>query len=441
MWKLVILAASFGAPAADSWPGFLGGRSRDIDRAAIPLQWSPTSNIAWRVETPGHGQSSPVIWKDRVFLTAVEGPMKETLHLFCFDLATGREVWHRSFESSDKVKDSYFVSRAAPTPVVDANGIVAFFESGDVIALSPDGKDRWRRSLSREFGRFLNKFGLGASPAQTDDAVFVLIDDDGPSYLIALAKADGATLWKTDRKSRQSWSSPAIVPVGDSVQVVVNSEGSVDGYDPANGKELWTLGNVGGNTAPTPIPYGNGRFLVAASTGRGGEKAGVARESNFAVEISPSGDGFTPRILWRTTTATASFCSPIVYRGHAYWVNTVGVLYCLDANNGEIRYTQRLKQTCWATPVGVGDRVYFFGKDGLTTVIAAGPEYRVLAENQLIARDEPKAEKDAPKEETEERRRAAANFGGPIQYGVALVDGSLVIRTGDALFCIRSAAP
>ncbi|MGL4465457.1 MAG: PQQ-binding-like beta-propeller repeat protein, partial [Planctomycetia bacterium] len=302
-----------------------------------------------------------------------------------------------------------------------------------------DGVERWRRSFSEEFGRFQNKFGLAASPAQTDDAVYFLIDDAGPSYLIALNKNDGKTRWKTSRASRQSWSSPAVVEVAGEKQLACSSEGSVDGYDLKTGGLLWTLGGLGGNTAATPIPFGDGCFLVAASPGRGGERTAEARETNFALKIEKTDAGFTPRVLWKTTKATSSFSSPIVFKDCAYWVNSVGVVFCLNAATGDVLYSERLKQTCWATPLGVGDRVYFFGKDGLTTVLAAGPTYRVVAENALWKKEEAAAPPPAAaeKEATPERRRAAGNFSGPIQYGYAVVDDGLVLRTGSELYLVN----
>ena len=149
-----------------------------------------------------------------------------------------------------------------------------------------------------------------------------------------------------------------------------------------------------------------------------------------------------PKVLWRTEQATPTFGSPMVHAGQAYWVNRVGAVYCYDAQSGESRFTERVKQSCWATPLGVGDRLYLFGKDGLTTVLRAGPKFEVLAENPLWdpATFQPDPAKAAA-ESTEERRAAAGNFSGPVQYGVAAVDGSLLIRTGDTLYCVRQSPP
>jgi outer membrane protein assembly factor BamB len=438
-FALLIALSLTGADGQTNWPGFLGGGPVQVQPASLPLTWSPTEGIAWQAPLLGYGQSSPVVWNGQVFVTAVEGPMKDSCHVLALDLASGRQRWKHSLDSSDKVKDSNYVSRAAPTPVADGRGVYAFFESGDVVALSHEGRELWRRSLSGDYGKFVNEFGLAASPVQTSDAIVLLIDHDGPSYLIALSKSDGRTLWKTDRASRRSWSSPALVPVAGKLQVVCSSLGSADGYDPATGELLWSFADVTGNTAATPLPFADGRFLVGASPGReAGERSEGAKKSNLAAAIELMDGKPSLKVLWRTEEATPTFASPIVYAGHAYWINRVGVVYCFDAVTGEVRYTERTKQSCWATPLGAGDRLYLFGKDGLTTVLRAGPKFEVLAENQLW---DPASFKPDPariaREETEERKKAAAMFSGPVQYGVAAVDGSLLIRTGQALYCLR----
>lgn len=435
----VALACAIPAMAETHWPGFLSGHRPEAPDENLPLRWSPTENVAWQAALPGHGQSSPIVWHDQVFVTAVEGPNKDTYHVLALDLATGQVRWRYALESSDKVPDSYFVSRAAPTPVTDGQAVYAFFESGDVAALSLDGQVRWRRSLSQDYGRFVNEFGLAASPVQTDQAVILLVDHEAGGYLIALDKQDGRTLWKTDRAARRSWSSPALVPVQGRWQVVCSSAGSVDGYDPQTGQRLWTYEEVAGNTAATPLPFGDGLFLVGASPGReGGARVEGARKSNFAARIAWKDGKPGLEVLWRNEQSTPSFASPVVYRGHAYWMNTVGVVHCFDAANGALRYAQRIPQSCWATPLGRGERVYFFGKDGVTSVLRAGPQFELLAENQLWdpATVKPDLAKAAA-EKTEERRRAAAAFAGRTVYGVAAVDSALLVRTGDVLYCLR----
>ena len=500
-----------GDPATppDRWPGFLGVGATPIDPNSLPLEWSPTSNVCWQTELVGTGQSSPVIWGDKVFVTSIAGSMKEDCHVTAISLADGQKLWDYKTESAQPVRSNYFQSRSAPTPAVDANGVYAFFETGKVVALTHDGKEKWVRNLVDEYGEFEVRIGLAASLAQTDESVFVLVDHEGPSYLLAIDKQSGETKWLTERFSRQSYASPIVLEIDGEPQIVISSGGSVDGYDPETGEQLWTMEGVGGNRSTTPLPFGEDRFLISASPGMHDEQLDEARESNFAMQIAKTADGFQTKVLWKTEKAMPSFGSPMVYKGLAYWVNNVGVLYCFDAASGELVYTKRSGQLCWATPLGVGEHIYLFGKDGLTTVIAAGREFKVVARNELIEGATEAGEADVRRRESQghqhgggtsgesqtsgeaagagrpasssgrggraaesgaatelesgaeqsprrggrpgqssddgepqeeggaPRTRDGLTFADPVQYGYAAVNGSLVIRTGGRVYCVR----
>lgn len=436
----VVVLGLIAAPASaqQKWPAFLGAGHSQISAQTVPLTWSPSENIAWTTVTSGYGQSSPVIWDDQVYVTAVEGANKETLHVVCCSLQTGEILWDKSQQSTYPEKSSVYISRAAPTPVVDARGIYAYFESGDVIALSHSGEVRWSASLKERYGAPQNEFGLAASPVQTPDRLIILVDDEGPSYLTALSKTDGKELWKTERTSRKSWSSPMLVPCLDSLQIVCSSGGSVDGYDPETGDQLWTFNDVGGNSNTTPTVVAESAILISASPGREGENADLAKKSNGLFVIGREEEAWNPRFGWTNPAPTPSWGSPIVHQGLAYWINRSGVVYCLDVRTGQIAYIERIKQSCWATPVGLGEHVYIFGKDGLTTVLAAGDEFKVIAVNELWNEDQlPVNNTPTAEEDTEERRRAAVMFSQPTVYGVAMVNGYIVLRTGSQVFCIH----
>ena len=422
----------------DVWPGFLGVGATAPNEQNVAVEWSPSKGVVWQSPIVGHGQSSPVIWNERIFVSTVDGPKKDKCIVVAYSLKDGKEQWQYAIDSSDPVENSVYVSRAAPTPVIDESRLIVFFESGDIVSLSHDGKEQWKRSISKDIGKFKNKFGIGSSLIQNKDHVFILIDDEGPSYLVALDKKTGNTVWKKDRKEKVSWSSPGFVRAGDKNHIVVSSAGAVDGYDETTGELLWTFSDVGGNTATTPFDLGNGRFFVAASAGREGENTELAKKSNMLMQIEKTATGWQAKPKWLSDEATPSWASPIQHAGCAYWVNRVGVVYCIDMESGKLHYKQRTKQSCWATPVGIGNRVYFFGKDGITTVLAAGPEFKILAENVLWEPDSIKPPENAgANETTEERRRAAAMFSGPTVYGVAIADGNIVLRIGERLFCVR----
>lgn len=425
-------------PAADNaWPAFLGAGAKGVQADRLPVTWNPAQDTKWTATVDGHGQSSPVVWNDRVFITSVEGPMKDKYHVTCLDVASGKTAWKQTIENSVPVANSLYVSRAAPTPVVDGKQVVALFESGDCVAWSLDGKQLWRRNLAKDFGPFDAEFGLGASLCQTDKLCFALLEHKGPSCLVALDKQTGEVAWKADRSPRASWSSPAIITVEGAPQVVVSSVGSVDGYDCQTGKQLWTLTDVGGNSGVTPIDQGDGKFLIGASAGRQGEASEAAKRSNGLVEVKRDGSGFTAKKVWFNEEASPSWASPIVHQGLAYWVNRSGVVYCIDMANGQTVYTKRTKQSCWATPLAIQDRVYLFGKDGLCTVISAGREFNVLAENNLWAEGALVTDELPVKQEsTPEKQAGAAMFSGPTVYGYAIAGDKIIARLGKQLFCI-----
>lgn len=423
--------------AETAWPSFLGAGASGIDTANFPSSWTPERNTFWKAELPGHGQSSPVVWEQLLFVTSVEGKSKENFHVVCVKVSDGMEVWRQSVQNSVPQENSLYVSRAAPTPVVDSTRLVTLFESGDCIAWSHSGERLWQRNLSADYGPINAKFGLGASPCQTQDLVFVLLEQEGPSVLLALSKQTGETVWRADRNPRQSWSSPAIVQVAGEPQVVVSSMGSVDGYRASSGELLWSISDVGGNTGVTPIDLGEGRFLIGASPGRQGEHAEAAKTSNGLIQIKKIGGSYTANRLWVAADASPSWASPIVHKGLAYWINRVGVITCYDELNGELVFTKRTKQSCWATPLALDDRIYWFGKDGLCTVIAAGRQFQIVSENSIWA-DESLVPDPLPsqQEATPERQAAAANFTGPTVYGYAVAGSRLIVRIGKQLFCI-----
>lgn len=446
---------------AVSWTGFLTGTyASHVNPEDLPLKWSPET-IAWQAKLKGEGQSSPTVCGQSVFVTSVEGPNKETYHVSQFSLNDGSAGWTHSLTSTAPVESTYLVSRAAPTPLCDESHVFAFFESGDVVALTHDGNEVWKRSLSVDYGKFDNKFGLGASPVQDKDAVYILIDHAGPSYLVALSKKDGTTLWKTDRESRRSWSSPFMARVDGQSQIVCSSVGSVDGYDPATGSQLWTYTDVGSNSAATPVVFGENSVLLGSLIRPSEGPSEKAERSNLLGRILRKDAGWEFRVDWIAEKARGSFSTPVCDSERAYWINSAGVIFCLDAATGKELYSKRLPcGQCWATPIVVGSRIYIFGKDGATTVLQAGSEYKELSEaNRLWVAAEPAEKKDAAPPEKKEaesataekkepspsekkepdpsRRRAMANGSGPIQYAAVVVPGTILVRSGDTLHAVK----
>ena len=436
---LAALLAADPADAADApaWPDFLGpdATGQVLADATLPVAWSgvePKENIAWTASLPD-GQSSPVVAGGVVYATGVEGPNKERNVLVAVALADGEELWRKESTNTAPKQSSYYVARAAPTPAVDADGVYAFFEGGDLLAYTHDGELRWSRALSDEYGELQGPFQLGSSPAQTDDALFVLVDDPGPSYLLCVDKATGENRWKADRPARTAWSSPVVMDLGGTAQVVTSTQGAVDGYDAATGEKLWSFTDLGGNTVATPVPVPPmpGTVLIGASPGGPRqEDAGRAIRSNLALKL-PTEAGGEPEVLWRAKNLMTGFASPLAYRGRTYWIGRNGVLTCLRAEDGEPLFKERLAEDSWATPLAAGEHIYFFGKDGRTTVIKPADTFEEVAVNTLFSKDAPAAGGRGDGD------RGEAMFGGEIQYGAAVADGTIVIRTNRALTAVR----
>lgn len=438
IWAAVLLAIGVGviAPVAhadDSWASFQNGGTPAMGSSrTLPLKWSDQdADRAWAVALPGYGQSSPVIWRKTIYVTSVSGKSKDKLHVRAIDLASGKTRWEKQFKNASPERLTNYVSKAAPTPAADAAGVIAFFEGGNLVALTHDGQSRWERNLVDDYGPITARHGLAASLEQDEQRVFVWVERSRSPYVLAVDKTNGKTLWKADGLGTTSWTSPRLVPVqGEERHLVLSGGGRLAGLDPATGKQLWDFREVSNNNVQTPLPLGGGRVLFGASEGRG--EASRPGKFSGVLQIKKQASGYEIAYVWKADKATSSFGSPIVAGNNAYFVNRTGVLFCLDAKSGRQRYARRIDSSVWATPLHAGERIYLFGRNGMTTVVRTGDAFEVLAENRLWAK--PAA---AP-------RPAAGGrpaFGGPVLYAVAATPQRLVLRSGNQLFCMHGVAP
>ena len=357
-----------------SWPGFRGNGNSTTELEGLPLIWNGKKGVTWRVRLEGFGQSSPVIWGKRIYVTSTGGERKEHLYLECFDLVSGKRLWKQQIEAAEQVeKVTNMISQGAPTPVAGPRGVYCFFESGDLVAFDHGGKRRWIRKLTKEFGQFEGGHGVGSSLVGAPGRLMLLIDHDGPSYLLCVDRKSGKTIWKADRQPRVSWTTPLYLNNDGEGQVVISSNGALEGYRFSDGKRIWWLENIKRNTVASPSS--DGKIVVIGSS---------SPRQCLAVRLGGEGDISKTHLLWRAESATSSFCSPLLHRGMAYFVNRAGTLQAQAISDGSQSWEYRLPDGCWASPLAAGDRIYFFCKNGKALVLdAKGDQPRVLAENDI----------------------------------------------------------
>jgi outer membrane protein assembly factor BamB len=386
------------------WPGFRGVGTGHTRATCLPLSWSEEHNQAWEVALAGYGQSSPVVWDGVVFVSSAVGERKQICRLAALRLSDGVELWARELPASVEIEATGTVSRGAPTPAVDADRVYAFFESGDLFAFDHRGELLWQRSLAQEFGPFQGNHGVASSPCAADGALLLLADHAGPSWLLCVDGRSGEDRWKRDREPRVSWTSPVLAGWGEERELLVSSNGLLEGIDLQSGARRWALQGIEGNTVASPTALG-GRVLLASSK---------AEEVRLLERGAPERE---PRVLWRPERKhELAFASPTVVGERVLLFGKSGVVVCLELESGRRLWEERLGEAPWASPIVAGDRVYVFGKDGHSVVLRAGaraPE--LLAESRL-------------------------ETGSPV-HGAAAVDRCLLLREGQRLRCLRELDP
>jgi outer membrane protein assembly factor BamB len=424
------------AEAWQAWSSFQNGGSPIYEAANLheagdlPTEWSPDEGIRWQVPLAGYGQSTPVVFGQQVYLTSVTGSEKQNLHVQALSLSTGEEIWRHKALNSSPEENTNYVSRAAPSPACDDDGVIAFFEGGNVIALTHEGKVRWTIDLVRQYGDVKARHSLAASVEQDEDRMFVWVEREQDPYVLAVDKDNGKVLWRAAGLGTTSWASPRLVPVDGGQHLVLSGIGKLAGLDPESGERLWDFADIGGNSTPTPVPVSEGRFLIGASPGPDGSGGGNATKSNGMIRITSTDEGYQAGWLWQAERATSSFGSPMAYDGKAWFVNRQGVIFCLNAENGDEHFVRRSPGgSVWATPLASGDRIYLFGKDGVTTVVANATDMQEIATNDLWQDDAPAAGQPAGES-------PAGNFGGPVLYAATPFPGGLLLRRGDRLYCV-----
>jgi outer membrane protein assembly factor BamB len=354
-----------------SWPQFRGPDGQGhSDERGLPLTWSETSHVAWKVPIPGRGWSSPVVQGDRVWLTtATDGG--RSLRAMAIDRESGRtlvdvEVFRLRDPGAINGKNSH----ASPTPVVDGERIYLHFGAHGTAAIDRSGQILWKTRL--EYSH--SQHGPGGSPALYDDLLIISCDGEDVQFVAALDTRTGKTRWKRMRDGYQAYSTPLVLrlPAGD--QVVSPGARRAIAYDPRTGDELWSVSYGDGfSNVPRPV-FGDGLVYICT---------GFQEPSLLAVRVDGRKNVTKTHVAWTLRRGVPLTPSPILVDATLYLVNDAGIASAIDARSGAEIWRSRLGGSYSASPIAADGRIYFLSEDGEAVVIAPGPQFRVLARNQL----------------------------------------------------------
>ncbi len=398
---------------AAEWTQFRGPDASGVSHErGVPTTWSATENLAWKTELPGPGTSSPIFFGDQILVTCYTGynvPSAERgeqgdlrRHLLALDRKTGKLRWNTPIKAAlpeqDTIRDGH--GYTSSTPVADDRRIYCFFGKSGVFAFDHQGKQLWQADV----GDGLHGWGSASSPVLFDDLVIVNAGVESES-LIAFDAATGKERWRV-RKIRETWTTPVIVSnTAGEPELVVAMQGKVLGLDPKTGQERWTCANdITWYIVPSVVSQ------EGVIYGLGG-RSGVA---SFAIRTGGKGDVTASHRLW-TGKKGSNVSSPVLHEGRLYFMNdSSGIAYCLNAKTGDIVYEARVPRAdqIYASTLLVDNRVFYVGRSGKTFVVAAKPEFELLAANDLNDR--------------------SLFHASPVA-----TDGRLFLRSDKALYCLE----
>jgi len=376
--------------STENWPSWRGPTGNGISTETnLPLHWSRTDNVAWKLAMPAFSGSTPVVWERRIFLNVADDLRSRdpvTLHLWCVDRETGTLVWERPLGGGNHQQRKQNMS--SPSPVTDGTHVWVMTGTGVLKGFDFDGREIWARDIQADYGRFGLNWGYGSSPLLVGDSLYIQVlhgmKTRDPSYLLRIDKATGKTIWRVERPTRarnespDAYTTPALLTFGDSKEIVVTGGDVVTGNDPATGKELWRAEGLNPDNdanyriVASPVTYGD---LIIAPT---------HERPMLVLKAGGRGDVSRSNLLW-TFRGGPDVPTPVTDGTYVYVINDRGIMFCLDARTGREMYArQRLRPGTYSASLVLADgRIYAVNEDGLTSVVKAGPEFQVLAENDL----------------------------------------------------------
>jgi outer membrane protein assembly factor BamB len=385
------------------WRGPSGdGVCKETD---LPLKWDKDENVRWKIKLPDRGNSTPVIWGERIFVTqAIE--KKNLRTLMCLQRKDGEVLWQREVEYKEKERTHETNPYCSGSPATDGERVVVSYGSAGVYCYDFDGKEMWHRDL----GKFDQIWGNASSPVIWNDLVFLNCGPGERTFLLAMNKKDGKDVWKVEIPGGKdgskggndwigSWSTPVVASVKGRDELIMSWPEELRAYDLKTGDELWTCKGLTKLAYTSPLVT---QDVVVAMSGFGGA----------AIAVPPGGSGdVTDKRLWRAEKNQQRIGSGVIVGEHVFMVNEPGQMMCIEWKTGKVLWQERLSEKAvWGSLLQAGERLYVTNSEGETFVLAAKPKFEVLARNPL------------PKETT--------------RASIVASDGELFIRTYDHLWCI-----
>jgi outer membrane protein assembly factor BamB len=404
---VLLLFCVFGwsvVPEETYWPYWRGPAVNGMAVGDAPLHWSDSQNVKWKKDIPGRGNSSPVIWGDKIFLTtaipagtaakteqppaapagrgrmglAGPAPVEHDFVVLCFNRKTGEELWRRTAKTATPHESHHpqYGSFASNSPVTDGKYVYASFGSRGVYCYDVDGKPIWQKDFEVQM-KMRMAFGEGLGPVVSGDRLILVYDHEGDSFMVVLDKNTGKEIWRVSRDEKSNWAAPLVVDFGGKKQIVVNGSNKVRSYDFETGKIIWECAGLGVNTIPHPVRQDDMIFAMS----------GYQNPNLMAIRLGKEGilTG-TDAVVWTQQKGNSYTPSPVLYDNKLYVLTDAGMLSCYNAKTGEPYYQMtRLPKTYSfkSSPVGANGKLYLASENDDVIVVKMGEKFEVLATNTM----------------------------------------------------------
>ncbi len=448
LFFLVVAVVGTAPCSAENYPQFRGANGDAISSQPLPTTWSDAEgnlkNIRWKISLPGEGWSQPIVWEDRLYVTAAvpsnvadhdkTGPEAHSggygrnrndlvnvpyrYQVVCIDAKTGKLHWQKSVkEGKPPIPRHSTNTYATETPIIDGKHIYAYFGMNGVHCVDLEGNIVWQKDL----GVYEMRAGWGtaSSPTMSGDRLFIQADNQEQSFVVALNKNTGEELWRVDRDEASQYSSPMIWKNSLREELILGGM-IYRSYDPATGNLLWQLDMNKGRSSATPVAIGDRLYVGNEFRNRGGADDGGGRlhriKPGGSGDITPPNDATSSEFVeWRMDDSGIQMASPTHLDGNLYFLErSRGIVHCVDVETGEIEYEKRVRGAgaFWASPWTDGKHLFAMDSTGNTHVIAAGDEFKIVSVNELDQQA----------------------WGTP-----AVAEGRIFLRTAQHLYCIGDA--